>query len=839
MSGKKFIFFTGTFFSFLFLCCSLFDIQEPVQDFFDYNTGNSSILRAEFSGDYTEGTDGTVSVEPGKDFYVRFYLDNPQNFSFARDSSIGFDVADGGSENVSVVQSDSATILVSYPASFLTEGKNISPRITLYHPVSHADFGTYDGLNLVCNSRPPAISSAEVAVDSGEYVILFSAPSSARLLNDASDITKFYFNEKTVSVSVDSSGAIQGLPSASGFSSSYDFAYWTGVNESAGAQNFSIGWVDRYGVKSAGMNPSAQNFVISFSENIPSGVSVSASGIPSGGTFMQGADFTIPSAVPTLAGYSFAGYATSANGSVTYSAGQTISVTENLNLFAVWTAYSALATPVLKRNGNQIGTNETIQLGADETDATLEIALQDNSSGATFAYSVDGGNSTNGTQVVLAPGTHSVTVTAERSGCNPTSNAYTLTVKEFALQDAVLKRNGNQIGSGSVISLDANESTAEISIAYPDSSVSGVNFVYTIDGGTERDYSVPLSLSAKNSAYTIVVTAKKSGCTESTATYSVTINAATLQQPEILRNSASVGTSETVTLATNETSATFTIRYPDSSVSGVNFVYTVDGGTEQTGSSFTLTAGSHTVKVKSQKNGCNDSAEKTYGISIKLTVSADTNWTNLFNTVDSAEISGADLSGSTSSVSIPGGKTLTISGGTVNLSSLSSQQQFFTVEGTLILENVTIDGSGSDDIQAIYCAGGNVTLKNCTITNMTGKSGGASAIFIENGTVTMESGTITNCSPNSSASVPVISVGNGSDSSTFKMTGGGTIMNCSYYSGAAIISVSANSTFTITGGTISNNTGSGDVISGTGSYNNNGGGTVVGDVASTVGGYHY
>jgi hypothetical protein len=64
-------------------------------------------------------------------------------------------------------------------------------------------------------------------------------------------------------------------------------------------------------------------------------------------------------------------------------------------------------------------------------------------------------------------------------------------------------------------------------------------------------------------------------------------------------------------------------------------------------------------------------------------------------------------------------------------------------------------------------------------------------------------------------------------------------MNCSYYSGAAIISVSANSTFTITGGTISNNTGSGDVISGTGSYNNNGGGTVVGDVASTVGGYHY
>jgi hypothetical protein len=376
MTKEKLIFYGVIIFSiFAIFSCTMFDVQEPVEEFFDYNTATSKISRYEFSGQAFHDEDGSISVLPGQDFRIRFYLDNPQNFSFARGSNLETDLDD----EVSVFQDGSEVIEVDYPADFLTEGKIISPRITLYHPVSHADFGTYDGLNLVCNSRPPAISSAEVAVDSGEYVILFSAPSSARLLNDASDITKFYFNEKTVSVSVDSSGAIQGLPSASGFSSSYDFAYWTGVNESAGAQNFSIGWVDRYGVKSAGMNPSAQNFVISFSENIPSGVSVSASGIPSGGTFMQGADFTIPSAVPTLAGYSFAGYATSANGSVTYSAGQTISVSGDMELFAVWSSVKTLSgnvtvSSVIQALQDNSEVEWTLQSGNNSVSSSIQVS---------------------------------------------------------------------------------------------------------------------------------------------------------------------------------------------------------------------------------------------------------------------------------------------------------------------------------------------------------------------------------------------------------------------------------------------------------------------------------
>ncbi len=382
MTKEKLIFYGVIIFSiFAIFACTMFDVQEPVEEFFDYNTATSKISRYEFSGQAFHDEDGSISVSPGQDFRIRFYLDNPQNFSFARGSNLETDLDD----EVSVFQDGSEVIEVDYPADFLTEGKNVSPRITLYHPVSHVDFGTYGELNLVCNSRPPAISSAEILIDSGEYVILFRAPDFS--LPDSADIKYFYVNEKKLEVDPAASVISQVdsfSPSVYSAGANYDFAYRTGIPSSA-EKNFSIGWMDSSTLKSEETilhgTPQAVFYDIIFNANRPSSAPATTGvlNLPQNDSVQAGNSFTIPSAEPSLSGYTFAGYATSANGSVTYSAGQTISVSGNMELFAVWSSVKTLSgnvtvSSVIQALQDNSEVEWTLQSGNNSVSSSIQVS---------------------------------------------------------------------------------------------------------------------------------------------------------------------------------------------------------------------------------------------------------------------------------------------------------------------------------------------------------------------------------------------------------------------------------------------------------------------------------
>ena len=66
------------------------------------------------------------------------------------------------------------------------------------------------------------------------------------------------------------------------------------------------------------------------------GNNASAANVPAAQTKYAGTDLTLSSQVPTLSGYTFAGWATSSSGNVAYSAGGTYTQDANITLYAKW-----------------------------------------------------------------------------------------------------------------------------------------------------------------------------------------------------------------------------------------------------------------------------------------------------------------------------------------------------------------------------------------------------------------------------------------------------------------------------------------------------------------------
>jgi hypothetical protein len=592
------------------------------------------------------------------------------------------------------------------------------------------EFESYSSLNLFCNSIPPAISSAEVVYDSGEYVILFDTPDSARLKDDAADIKYFYANSAKVPVSVDSAnGTISGLTefdSSAGYaslssSSAYKFVYRTGLGASSGVTNFDIGWMDSYNLKSAAKNiaVSLQSPSLYFDGNLLGDTDILAVNLGEteatvtavsnlsgatvkytvdGGTERSGNSFVLTTGTHSVEIWAEkSGYTDSAK--KTYSltvkqalkspvlkyAGETLSnaSTKTVNLtmdetgatfnlscdesgvtfvctdnssavtvssdgsftlgagshavtvkaqksgfedsaevtYTITVNSAELSKPVLYYDGSEISATKQISLTAAQTSATLTIMYPDSSvSGVTFVCTDNNSSVTvnSANEITLSSGTHSVVVTAQKSGCSDSEGAkYEIIVGAAVLEKAVLSYGSttfDEKSSSNKIVLGADETSATLKISYPDANLS---VSYQV-GGTGVNYTVGSSsfdLSAGN--YSVTITTLKDGCTSSTVTYSIDV-VSTLKSPVIKYNSAEIASKKEIDLASGEADAVFSVEYPDSSVSGVNFVCTDGyGGTiSLSNDSFTLGAGTHTVIAKSQKSGFEDSAEVTYTITV-------------------------------------------------------------------------------------------------------------------------------------------------------------------------------------------------------------------------------
>ena len=139
-------------------------------------------------------------------------------------------------------------------------------------------------------------------------------------------------------------------------------------------------------------------YTVTYNYNKPSGVTANPGSWPANGKVNHGSNYTISSNTPTLTGYRFDGWATTAAGAVAYAKGATINnVTANVNLYAKWTA---MYTVSYNGNGSTSGSapaSSTVAAGSSYTVAANTFTK----TGAVF----QGWNTAaNGSGTAYAPG---------------------------------------------------------------------------------------------------------------------------------------------------------------------------------------------------------------------------------------------------------------------------------------------------------------------------------------------------------------------------------------------------------------------------------------------------
>ena len=176
---------------------------------------------------------GNICFGYESDRTVTFTLRNPQHYSFLtnRNMTLGLAGNDGGapmplSETVTLVQdsSDTTKLVLTFPADFLKAnpmGANISPVITMMHPVSLVPFTPYKDLKISSNATPPMPNGAVVMQTTetpSRWVVCFNMPNSAIINEFHSDLESVSVNDSFAKVSV--SGGIISLESGSDISAS-------------------------------------------------------------------------------------------------------------------------------------------------------------------------------------------------------------------------------------------------------------------------------------------------------------------------------------------------------------------------------------------------------------------------------------------------------------------------------------------------------------------------------------------------------------------------------------------------------------------------------------------
>lgn len=195
---------------FLISSCKFFSetFNEPVKEYFKEYTESAGIMRYEISkGEVNQSENGKIFISSSQNAQIIFYLRNPQNYKFSS-ADINLDFAELDNSLIektlknpaekSLVQisqsSDDLMILkLEYPSEFLLQtetGFEISPQITLSHPISKIPFAKFQDLKLYSNSPPPQIYGATVYKNpsTNKYVLLFNLPEKSLLKGIHQDI---------------------------------------------------------------------------------------------------------------------------------------------------------------------------------------------------------------------------------------------------------------------------------------------------------------------------------------------------------------------------------------------------------------------------------------------------------------------------------------------------------------------------------------------------------------------------------------------------------------------------------------------------------------------------
>ncbi len=184
--------------------------QNKAAAYFKEMTSTAAISSFEIAPeDSPTDKNGSVCLDYENDGTVVFTLRNPQHYTFTSGTNMTLELAGSPADSplpladqVTIAQDpdDATKITVTYPSEFLKAnpaGANISPIVTLFHPVSMASFGSYSEVKLASNAKPPVAAGA-IAMQTQEtpskWVICFNLPAIGMVKAAHPDLTTVSVN---------------------------------------------------------------------------------------------------------------------------------------------------------------------------------------------------------------------------------------------------------------------------------------------------------------------------------------------------------------------------------------------------------------------------------------------------------------------------------------------------------------------------------------------------------------------------------------------------------------------------------------------------------------------
>lgn len=214
-----------------FCSCSMLEdaYNEPIKDFFETYMETAAIELYEIpSGSvYVRDPSGVINIPSDDDFKFRFLLRNPKMFDFTRGSNLtvrldSLDVT--GAKNFWGVKADASLFEVRQDSDKsvfnvtirkelleVTDcGFDITPTLTMKHPLTNESFGSYGKLKLISNSAPAPASGYVFYTDpaTNRYVILFNLPSRKMMLGKHRDIKTLSIDDHVYDVSISGDGTV-------------------------------------------------------------------------------------------------------------------------------------------------------------------------------------------------------------------------------------------------------------------------------------------------------------------------------------------------------------------------------------------------------------------------------------------------------------------------------------------------------------------------------------------------------------------------------------------------------------------------------------------------------
>ena len=221
---KKFIFSAAAALAFLLASCDFgFDensFQNKAGAYFKEMTSTASIETYKISpAGAPIDKYGNICLSYEDSYEVEFTLRNPQHYQFLYGRNMLFSLADSGlpgSDLVSISQDSGVTtkLRMTFPSDFLMQnaaGANISPSVTLMHPVSLANFGVYNKLRLSSDAPPPKVGGAltmQTTETPSRWVLCFNLPSKAMVQAYHNDIESVAVNGKPFAATVAADGTV-------------------------------------------------------------------------------------------------------------------------------------------------------------------------------------------------------------------------------------------------------------------------------------------------------------------------------------------------------------------------------------------------------------------------------------------------------------------------------------------------------------------------------------------------------------------------------------------------------------------------------------------------------